>query len=104
MEEQVTHPLVARAINGFRSSGLPGYMEAGIIRFLTHGIRCGDFLDAVLCNDLSRAVAHADGNNMYCITDWVVFCSNYLPSICWGSESSVRRWRGTTNSNYRGDA
>ena len=53
---------------------------------------CGDFLRAVLSNDLMGAVGRADEYNR--LTLWVIvsYVYNVLPSICHGSPEKVAAW------------
>lgn len=56
----------------------------------------GQFLTAVLSNDLNGAIAHADDTRMAALKRIVQFVYNDLPSQCWGSKEKVDRWlRGT---------
>ena len=66
------------------------YMLSGMQRYVEHGIAPGDFLLAVLRNDLRTAVNCADSNNIEALVDWVVFCSNELPANIWGSPERVK--------------
>ena len=58
-----------------------------------HGIYPGSFLHAVLCNNLSQAIGHADEESRNELFEIVRFLHNACPSICWGSEERVNRWR-----------
>ena len=66
------------------------YMLSGMQRYVEHGIVPGDFLLAVLRNDLRAAVNCADSNNIEALTDWVVFCYSELPANIWGSPERVK--------------
>lgn len=52
----------------------------------------GDFVLAVLSNDLTEAVGHADQYNMATIPAIVSYCFNHLPSESWGSREKTRAW------------
>ena len=54
----------------------------------------GDFIMAVLRNDLMRAISRADLENQKAIVDIVKYVYNRLPSQCWGSEEAVESWEG----------
>lgn len=52
----------------------------------------GDFLRAVVSNDLTEAMGRADAYNRITLPAIVGLCYNELPSECWGSPDKVRRW------------
>ena len=53
----------------------------------------GDFLQAVLKNDLTGAFARADPDNRAALAAIVGYCYNELePGTCWGSPDNYRRW------------
>lgn len=52
----------------------------------------GGFLMSVLENNLSRAVAEADGQNFPAIPQISKWIYNKLPSACWGSPEKVANW------------
>jgi hypothetical protein len=52
----------------------------------------GDFLHAVLTNDLMEACCRADSQNRYLIFDIVNWLYNRAPAQCWGSVEKVERW------------
>lgn len=71
---------------------LPEHLQAGIRRYIEEGLPTGDFLRAVLCNDLQSAVASADWINrprLAEIVDWLVA---YAPHACWGSPRKHDDW------------
>ena len=54
-------------------SGIPvPYMVDSLRDYIQEGELPGDFLTAVLQNDLSKAVDRADMNNRQHLSDWVV--------------------------------
>ena len=61
------------------------YLVDGVQRYLEHGIRPGDFLTAVLCNDLKEACGRADFTNRYLLFDIVNWLYNEAPLGSWGS-------------------
>lgn len=77
---------------------LPDYMADGVIRFVLHGIPPGDFLQAVLANDLMEAVGRADRDNQIALVQWAKFVYNELPSPCWGSRAKIASW---INAKYQ---
>lgn len=52
----------------------------------------GDFLTAVLCNDLKEACGRADDDNLHNLPAIVAYCYNVLPMPCWGSPEKVAAW------------
>ena len=73
-------------------SMLPEHMQDGMKRYVEEGIRPGDFLYLVLCNDFVRALGHADMINMARIIDYARFLYNEAPTSCWGSREKVDAW------------
>ena len=71
---------------------IPERMLSALSRYLYHGIAPGDFLTAVLMNDLSEACGRADDENRYLIFEYVKFLHNELPSGCWGSPENFKAW------------
>lgn len=52
----------------------------------------GDFLTAVICNDLKEAVARADDENQNNLPAYVGYFYNEAPSACWGSRAAFKNW------------
>lgn len=71
------------------------YMADGMQRYVEKGIRPGDFVIALLSNDLVNAVGRADSQNQAALVDWIKFMYNELPSGCWGTPEKVQNWLGT---------
>ena len=71
-------------------------MKDSILKALTlhveNGAPCGDFVTAVLANDLS-AVAKADDQNLADIVEIFQYVHNELPANCHGSPEMVSMWR-----------
>jgi hypothetical protein len=79
---------------------LPAHFYATLKLYLEHGCQPGQFLTAVLCNDLSQAVAHADDEAMAALQRIVQFVYNDMPSPCWGNLDKVRAWMREEHKNY----
>lgn len=77
---------------GFTDLKLPMYMKEGVENWVFHGIPCGDFLHAVMTNDLKLTVFRADENNLAKTHEWVQFITWNLPSGCQGSIAKVNDW------------
>jgi hypothetical protein len=67
-------------------------MVDALRRYVFRGVLPGDFLTAVLENNLQEAVGHADHDNIRAIPAWVSLIYNDCPSLCWGSREAVAAW------------
>jgi hypothetical protein len=63
-----------------------------INNYVQQHIDPGDFLQAVLANDLREAFGRADEENRYAMFEIVKYCYNHIPRNCWGSWEVVRGW------------
>lgn len=61
-------------------------------RYATQGVPTGDFLRAVLSNDLTEAFGRADDDNRRDMYDICSYVYNELPSPCHGSPEKVTAW------------
>jgi hypothetical protein len=75
------------------AAGIPPYMHAGLVAYITSGRPVGDFLTAVLSNDLRAAVNRADHQNRHALPAYVAFLQSHAPDGCWGSAAAVTAWR-----------
>ena len=64
----------------------------GIDQYVEHGIPTGDFLRAVLANDLMEAFGRADQENRRDLYEIAVYIYNETPSTCHGSYAIVDEW------------
>lgn len=71
---------------------IPDYTKEGIDSYVNDRIPTGDFLYAVLTNNLSEAFARADETNQRHMFDIVEYCWNKIPAACWGSKEKVAKW------------
>lgn len=76
----------------FRGFHIPGYMMGGLKRYIENHIPPGDFLTAIICNDLFEAVGRADDVNAANIPAYVGYFYNEAPSACWGSKEKMKAW------------
>ena len=76
----------------FRGYTIPDYMMGGIERYISQGIVPGQFLTAIITNDLKGAVDHADAANLASIPAYVGFFYNKAPIGCWGSQENMDNW------------
>jgi hypothetical protein len=71
---------------------IPEYMHHGIVAYILFGDRPGDFLSAVISNDLIGAIKGADAVNAGKLPEYVRFFYNDTPGECWGSEELMEEW------------
>jgi hypothetical protein len=79
----------------FRDFYIPERMMGGIRRYIDQGIPPGDFLTAIICNDLSEAVGRADDENLHNIPAYVSYFYNEAPRTCWHSAAAMEAWIAT---------
>ena len=72
--------------------GIPERMHGGIIRYYEAGIPPGDFLTAVIDNDLKEAVNRADATNILALKPYVVWFFNQAPYGSWGFAGATKKW------------
>ena len=79
-------------------SRLPHHCQDGLREYIEHRRPVGDFLYAVLSNDLKEAFVRADDINIERMFDYVKFLYSQAPSPCWGSPEKVQKWlKGDSN-------
>jgi len=74
------------------SLGIPDYMHDGLVEFILHGRPVGNFLTAVLSNNLKEACGRADDTNLQLLPNYVRFLYNHAPVGCWGTEERMESW------------
>lgn len=72
---------------------VPPHLREGILAWAMDARPVGNFLTAVIENDLREAVARGDENSLTGLKGLVQFLYNYAPSPCWGSPAKVEAWR-----------
>ena len=70
----------------------PGNTAGGAKRWIENRIMPGDFLTAVIQNNLTEALGRADDENRVAIFDIVSWWYNEAPAPCWGSPEKVKAW------------
>jgi hypothetical protein len=80
----------------FRGLEIPDYMEPGIMRYIEKGSIPGDFLQAIIRNDLKGAIDYADDKNIGCLAAYIGYFYNNVPSLCWGSRENMLEWHDKT--------
>lgn len=76
-------------------------IEEALWRYGKEGMPVGDFLQAVLANDLFSATGRADEDNMRDLKEIVQYVYNELPMICVGSREKYRFWITQWNDERR---
>ena len=76
----------------FREFAISDRMMGAIERYVQQRIKPGDFLTAVIRNDLFEAVGRADDENMANLSAFVAYFYNVAPSSCWGSSEKMHAW------------
>ena len=71
---------------------LPEHIAAGAQRYIERGEDVGDFLRAVICNDLKESFGRADAVNRARMFEIVSFFYNEAPGSCWGSPQAMTKW------------
>ena len=73
-------------------SEIPSHMQDAIQRYIIDCSAPGDFLRAVVENNLRRAVGSADAVNLPLLPLYVKFFYNRAPAGCHGSPQAVAAW------------
>ena len=76
----------------FKQFYIPERMMAGITRYIEQGIKPGNFLSAIIQNDLNEAVSRADDDNLMNLPAYVGYFYNEAPSGCYGSPEIMDAW------------
>jgi hypothetical protein len=71
---------------------IPAHCRAEMSNYIEHGRRPGNFLCAVLTNNLFMTHVHADDVNRDRIMDYITFLSSYAPPNCFGSRVKFEAW------------
>lgn len=72
--------------------GVPRHLIAGLVRYIVEGVKPGDFLQAVLSNDLMKAAGRGDGQSIAGLKALCLFLYNDAPNACHGSPENVADW------------
>lgn len=71
---------------------IPERVQEAIKRYLIDRLRPGDFLTAVICNDLRNSISRADGENLELIPLYVGWFYNRAPAKSHGSPEAFEAW------------
>jgi hypothetical protein len=73
-------------------AAIPEHMQAALTRYVMERIEPGDFLTAVIKNDLKSAVGRADAVNLPLLPVYVRWFYNVAPGCCWGTPENFQEW------------
>lgn len=71
---------------------VPDYILNSLDNYAKERIPVGDFLKAMLSNDLFQAVGRADPSCMASMKMIVTYIHCQLPGCCWGSPQHYKDW------------
>jgi hypothetical protein len=80
------------AVYRFRHFYIPPHMMEALQRYIEKHEEVGDFLRAVISNDLCDACSRADDENIAQLPAFVGYLYNKAPQGCWGSKEAYRNW------------
>ena len=70
----------------------PISVRRSLQRYYEDHVSVGDFLTAVLSNDLMKALTRADHVNRHCLFEICRFIHNALPMGSYGTPEKVKAW------------
>ena len=73
-------------------AAIPDDMKDSIIKYIEYGAEPGNFLTAVITNDLKKAVGHADRTNFELLRMYVQWFYNVAPGESQGDIQKMRSW------------
>ena len=79
---------------------LPRHLQGCVKRYIEKGIPPGDFLTAVITNNLRLAIGHADPTSLAALPEIVRFFHNEPPGGCWGTSEEMKLWMETGYKKY----
>jgi len=78
--------------NRFDYTQIPQGSMTALGLYIDRRVKPGDFLTAVLENDLMRACSHADHINIDLLPVYAAYLYNEAPYGCYGSPKAVTDW------------
>lgn len=69
---------------------VPEHLRDGLVRWVEEGLLPGDFLLAVLTNNLRESVGRADRYSLEALPQLVIWLHNFAPAAVWGSHERVQ--------------
>lgn len=96
MSQSFTRPSAV----GYAHQGavIPLLVAQALDRWISKGELPGNFLQAVLRNDLRAALGLADAQSKPALHTIVVYLYNEAPSPCWGSAENIAGWAASFQS------
>ena len=85
-------PACVDAARTLAKHGVPAHLRNGLRRYVVHGTGTGGLLEAVLSNDLMRAVFNADADSRPALLEIIRWLHNEAPAPCHGSPAKVKAW------------
>jgi hypothetical protein len=71
---------------------VPGSLWPGLERYFVDRVEPGQFLVALLANDLRAAIGRADPASLEALPDLCKFLYNFAPARSHGSQAAVDSW------------
>ncbi len=71
---------------------IPEHIKKDIDRHVKEGTNVGEFVYAVLCNNLKQAIFTGTFSARANLFDIVFYLHEHCPPECWGSSDKVRIW------------
>lgn len=85
----------AQLVAQMQACGLPRTVWESMVEYILQGHPVGEFLAAVLSNDLMKAAQKADAMNLPRLPDYVSFLVGAAPVGSFGSLAAYNEWRRT---------
>jgi hypothetical protein len=83
---------------------IPSHLLQALVHWGQKECCTGDFLAAVLSNDLMGAIGRADEHSLAAIRYITMFVYNELPRDCHGSKDRVKQWKIEIANNWKSRA
>jgi hypothetical protein len=85
-------------------ASLPEALRHGARLWIEHHVEPGDFLCAVIQNDLAEAASRADEANSRSLSEIVSWFYINAPVPCWGSKEKFEAWSATGRAKKEGES
>lgn len=92
MNTEVVGPIPDYAKMDAPAYFVPCHLREGIKRYIDQHIEPGDFLCAVIENDLRESAGLADYLSTCHLPTIVAWFYQYAPAACWGSHGKLLAW------------
>lgn len=71
---------------------IPMRLKEGLIRYREEGVETGQFLRAVLENNLRYTILRADPESRACLKEILWWLGRFMPPNAWGDPFHVQEW------------